>query len=142
MPNSCVGCPVSNCHVRHLCFHIHTNSVFRYTRWFVDWWLLEIISWSFSAICLIVLALVLWKYDGDLVPNWTIGISIEAFISICSGFVKSTMLLPVAEAIGQLKWDFFREGVKRKSSCYFETLDAASRGPWGSLVLLVRSRRM
>lgn len=53
-----------------------------FKTWFVDWWLMEIISWGFSAVCMIIIATVLCRYNGRLVRDWTIGVSIQAFISV------------------------------------------------------------
>jgi hypothetical protein len=111
-----------------------------YTRWFVDWWLMEILSWCFSAVCMVIIAIVLCKYDGKQVPDWRLGFSISAFVSILSGFAKSALLLPTAEALGQLKWDWFRRSEKRVMD--FERLDSASRGAWGSFVLLAQTRQV
>lgn len=109
-----------------------------FTHWFVEWWLLEIASWLFSAACMITIAAVLAHYDGKPLPNWSIDISMNAFISIFSGFAKSALLLPTAEALGQLKWDWFRKG--EKSMMDFEVMDGASRGAIGSAVLLAKNK--
>jgi hypothetical protein len=109
-----------------------------FTHWFVEWWLLEIVSWIFSAICMMIIAIVLSRYDGKPLPNWSINISMNAFISIFSGFAKSALLLPTAEALGQLKWDWFRKG--EKSMMDFEVMDGASRGVLGSAVLLAKNK--
>lgn len=68
-----------------------------FRRWFVDWWMTEIVSWFFGVTCMIIIATVLSKYDGKPDPRWKIGISIGSFISIFSGFAKSALLLPTAE---------------------------------------------
>jgi hypothetical protein len=73
-------------------------------RFFVEWWLLEILSWCFSAICMAAISGVLLYYDGKEIPQWPMGLTINGFISILSGLSKSALLLPTAEAIGQLKW--------------------------------------
>jgi hypothetical protein len=109
-----------------------------FTEWFVEWWLLEILSWCFSAICMIIIAVVLYKQDGKTMPKWRMGITINAFISIFSGFAKSALLLPTAEALGQLKWNWFRKGEKKMMD--FEVMDSASRGAWGSMVMLARGK--
>jgi hypothetical protein len=87
---------------------------------------------------MIIIAIVLWKYDGKAIPKWKMGITINAFISIFSGFAKSALLLPTAEALGQLKWNWFRRSEKKMMD--FEILDSASRGPWGSFVMLARTK--
>ncbi|KAE9993002.1 hypothetical protein EG327_006971 [Venturia inaequalis] len=109
-----------------------------FTHWFVEWWLLEIVSWLFSAACMMVIAVVLSRYDGKPLPKWSIDISMNAFISIFSGFAKSALLLPTAEALGQLKWDWFRKG--ERSMLDFEVMDGASRGALGSAVLLAKNK--
>jgi hypothetical protein len=109
-----------------------------FTHWFIEWWLLEIVSWLFSAACMMVIAVVLSRYDGKPLPKWSINISMNAFISIFSGFAKSALLLPTAEALGQLKWDWFRKA--ERSMMDFEVMDGASRGALGSAVLLAKNK--
>lgn len=104
---------------------------------------MEIISWLFGAVCMSVIAIFLATLDGKPDPRQHMGISISAIISIFSGFAKSALLLPTAEALGQLKWDWFRNhGEKDGKKNDFERLDSASRGSLGSLILLVRTRRV
>jgi hypothetical protein len=111
-----------------------------FTRWFIEWWAMEIASWCFSAVCMMIIIIVLWKVDGKEMPKWKLGVSINAFISIFSGFAKSALLLPTAEALGQLKWSWFRNREKRMMD--FEVIDSASRGPWGSMMLLAKTKGM
>jgi hypothetical protein len=111
-----------------------------FTRWFIEWWAMEILSWLFSAICMMIIIIVLWKVDGKPIPKWKLGVSINAFIAIFSGFAKSALLLPTAEALGQLKWSWFRSGEKKMMD--FEVMDSASRGPWGSMVMLGKTKGM
>lgn len=63
--------------------------------------------------------------------------SSSAFVSIFSGFAKSVLLLPTAEALGQLKWSWF---TGKRSMIDFEVMDTASRGLMGSVLLLMRSK--
>jgi hypothetical protein len=51
----------------------------------------------------VTISCVLWHFDGQELPKWKLKISMNAFISIFSGFAKSALLLPTAEALGQLK---------------------------------------
>jgi hypothetical protein len=108
------------------------------TRWFVEWWLLEIISWIFSAICMAIILSVLLHYNGRPLPAWKLGLTLNSFISILSGFAKASLLLPTAEALGQLKWNWFSK--KPKQMMDFEIIDSASRGPLGSMVLLANTK--
>lgn len=89
---------------------------------------------------MVVIIIVLWKVDGKPIPKWKLGVSVNAFIAIFSGFAKSALLLPTAEALGQLKWNWFRSGERKMMD--FEVMDSASRGPWGSMVLLGKTKGM
>lgn len=111
-----------------------------YTKWFIDWWLFEIICWLISAVLMAVILAVLAHYNGKPIPQWNVGMTLNAFISVLSGFSRAALLLPVAEALGQLKWTWFTK--KSRPMYDFELLDSASRGPWGSFVLLARSKGM
>jgi hypothetical protein len=70
----------------------------------VEWWLTEIISWCFSAMCMAAMIGVISYYDGKTLPQWRLGITLNGFISVFSGFAKAALLLPTAECLGQLKW--------------------------------------
>ncbi|ORY13276.1 hypothetical protein BCR34DRAFT_481322, partial [Clohesyomyces aquaticus] len=57
--------------------------------------------------------------------------------SVFSAVAKAALILPVSEAIGQLKWMCFRDESRLWG---FLAFDGASRGPWGSLILLGTTR--
>lgn len=73
-------------------------------RWIVEWWLMEIVSWAFSAMCMITIIGVLFVFDGNELPRWPLGLTLNSFISALSASAKAALLLPTAEALGQLKW--------------------------------------
>jgi hypothetical protein len=108
----------------------------------VERWILEIVSWLISAICMgaIIAALVVLR--DKPVAKWpftNVGLTLNAFVSILSRIAGAALLLPVAEAIGQLKWSWFVKGDSKKM-WDFEMFDNASRGPWGSLQLLIHTK--
>ena len=108
----------------------------------VQRWSLEIASWLISAICMgsIVAALIVLR-DQPL-SKWPFskaGLTLNAFISICSRVAGAALLLPVAEALGQLKWNWFIKGGSKKM-WDFEMFDNASRGPWGAFLLLIHTK--
>jgi hypothetical protein len=53
--------------------------------------------------------------------------------------VSAALILPISEAIGQLKWTWF-QGDTSKEMIDFEIFDKASRGAWGSFLLLFRTK--
>ncbi|KAL5371752.1 hypothetical protein DPSP01_014032 [Paraphaeosphaeria sporulosa] len=102
-------------------------------------WLLEIISWLLSALCMCAIIVILFFLQNKPVPkHWPLNITLNAYIAILSRVASASLMLPVSEAIGQLKWSWFQG--RSKKMWDFELFDNASRGPWGSLMLLVRTR--
>lgn len=63
---------------------------------------------------------------------------IAGAVANISAFIQASMLVGVAECIGQAKWNWFTQ--KSQKLHHFRTFDGASRGPWGSLILLFRMR--
>ncbi len=108
----------------------------------VQRWSLEIVSWLISAICMgsVIAALIVLR-DQPLSkwPFAKVGLTLNAFISICSRIAGAALLLPVAEALGQLKWNWFIQGGSKKM-WDFEMFDNASRGPWGAFLLLIHTK--
>lgn len=109
-----------------------------FTKFVIEWWLLELASWIFSAMSVITIIGVLWYYDGKALPQWGLGITLNSFISIFSNLARAALILPTAEALGQLKWNWFNG--ESKTMMDFEIFDSASRGPWGAFLLLLRTR--
>jgi hypothetical protein len=108
----------------------------------VERWILEIVSWLISAICMgaiIAVLIVLRDQPADKWPFTRIGFTLNAFVSVLSRIAGAALLLPVAEALGQLKWSWFIKGDSKKM-WDFEMFDNASRGPWGALLLLIHTK--
>ncbi|KAF2661784.1 hypothetical protein K491DRAFT_586681, partial [Lophiostoma macrostomum CBS 122681] len=102
-------------------------------------WLLEITSWTISALCMASIIAVLGVLSHKPVPNnWPMGLTLGAYISTLSRIASAALLLPTSEALGQLKWSWFQGNSKKMWD--FEIFDNASRGPWGSFLLLVRTK--
>jgi hypothetical protein len=105
-------------------------------------WLLEILSWLFSAICMAAVIGVLIYLRDDPLSKWALaektGLTLNTYISILSKMAGAALILPVSEALGQLKWSWFLEHSKQMWD--FEIFDNASRGPWGSMLLLLRTK--
>ncbi|OAF98754.1 uncharacterized protein CC84DRAFT_1210624 [Paraphaeosphaeria sporulosa] len=102
-------------------------------------WLLEIISWTLSAACMAGVIVMLYVYQNRSIPRWPLGLTLNAYISVLAKIASAALLLPVSEALGQLKWSWF-QGDNSKKMWDFEIFDNASRGPWGSLLLIIRTK--
>jgi hypothetical protein len=66
-------------------------------------------------------------------------ITLNTFVALFVTLARFAFMTPVVEGLGQLKWMLFMGGDSRPL-VDFEMLDEASRGPWGSLVILVRHK--
>lgn len=96
-------------------------------------WVLEVISWIVSAVCFAVVMLILLFYQNKQSPSWPL----PQTLNLISRVASAALILPVSEALGQLKWNWFQ---KSKKMWDFEIFDNASRGPWGSAILLIRTK--
>jgi hypothetical protein len=74
------------------------------TKFFVEWWLVEILCWCASLVSLAAIIVILIFCNGRPIPVWPLGLTLSGLISFLSGIAKSALLLPTAESIGQLKW--------------------------------------
>jgi hypothetical protein len=101
-------------------------------------WLLEIISWILSAICMGAIIGVLIFLKDEKLPKWPLGLTLNAYIAVLSKISSAALLLPTSEALGQLKWSWFQRDSKKMWD--FEIFDNASRGPWGAILLLIRTK--
>ncbi|CAN9085811.1 unnamed protein product [Alternaria alternata] len=102
---------------------------------FIRWWF-EIVSVSASAICMGAIVGVLYYLHDQPLSKWPSGLTI---IAVLSKLASAALILPISEAIGQLKWTWFH-GKNSRDAFDFEIFDKASRGAWGSFILLYRTR--
>ncbi|KFY56201.1 hypothetical protein V496_06756 [Pseudogymnoascus sp. VKM F-4515 (FW-2607)] len=105
-----------------------------------DWWLLEIVGLSLCILSLMAIIIILVKYDGKPIYDWPYRITLNTVISIVATISQVALMLPVASSLSQLKWVWFNE--KPRPLADFEIFDSASRGSWGSLLLLGKLRSM
>jgi hypothetical protein len=83
----------------------------------------------------VVIIVVLRFSDSKRDISWPLGLSLNAFLALCSTLVRVAFMVPIAEGLGQLKWIWFGSRKPRPMD-HFKAFDNASRGIWGSLVLL------
>lgn len=99
---------------------------------FHDWWA-EILC------CLIIIAAmgaiiaIVYPHQNLPLPEWPYNISINSLLAVIVVAMKTAMLLVTAEGLSQLKWAWFK---RRRPLQDLTRYDRASRGPWGSLLLL------
>lgn len=106
----------------------------------VDLWIWEVGSLLLSTACVGATIVILLKYDNKPLPTWNYGLTINGVISVLAVVAKASMILPIAEAISQLKWHWYWG--RCRPIMDFQVFDAASRGPWGCIQMLCRPKQI
>lgn len=106
---------------------------------FRSWWR-EILATIFSITSMGLVLLLVLKINSTSLESWdfhvgSITIQPNTLISVLTTIGQTLMMVPVTACIGQLKWRYFR---RPRHLHHMQLMDDASRGPWGSLLLLSR----
>ncbi|PKX90088.1 DUF3176 domain-containing protein [Aspergillus novofumigatus IBT 16806] len=106
----------------------------KWTLLFLNTWSFEILSIVFTAACFITLCCLLLIYNLKRSPDLPQGLTLNSIVSVLATAAKSSLLFSISNAIGQLKWIWFRQGKRQLYD--MQAVDDASRGPLGSLSIL------
>jgi hypothetical protein len=101
-----------------------------------SWWP-ELVSCAVSIASATALAIVLHRFNNKTLPVWPLGLTLNTLIAFLATISRCTFIIPATESVSQFKWLWFQ---KPRPLRDFQTFDEASRGPWGSLKLLVRTK--
>lgn len=100
------------------------------------WW--DIGSILVATICICLIVAILFSMSNKPLSAWNSEIQPNSVISILTTVAKSALLVPVSECISQLTWIYFSE--RPRALTQIQVFHDASRGPWGSMVLLSKLR--
>ncbi|GFP55948.1 hypothetical protein TASIC1_0006011800 [Trichoderma asperellum] len=106
-------------------------------KWHSIAWRVEILSWIASACCFIALVITLKVFDGHPLPQLKFGITPGAIIQLLSAIGEFFLEISFGAGVGQLKW---LNALQKTPLADFHTIDEASRGAWGSVVLIATRR--
>lgn len=130
------------------------------THWsWSGWWWQEILSNITSIGCMVAVVVILKIMENQNIDHWTffvstqkipwfhstvqfthvyyiLKLSLNATIALVITAAKSTALLSVAACISQWKWVYFSARPRRLE--HMDLIEEASRGPYGSLGMIVR----
>lgn len=105
--------------------------------WISDTWALEIAALVLSVVSLVAIVILLSVYDGE--PQFSFGIiNLNTIIAILAAAFRIGFMVPVGEALAQWKWLWFSK--KSRPLADFDSIDDASRGSRGSLLLLWQTK--
>ncbi|KAL2061034.1 hypothetical protein VTL71DRAFT_9086 [Oculimacula yallundae] len=105
---------------------------------FEDRWIFETLCCLWAAFMLFAMIITLVIHQEKSIPSWPYSISINSLIAIFTALMKAALMVVVAAAISQLKWDWFGEPHPLVDLEYF---DAATRGPWAACILMLAARK-
>jgi hypothetical protein len=111
-----------------------------FSKWnssILDTWMWEIFSITFSTLCLLAIVGIIRFYDQKKTPSFPHGLTLNAIVSILATCSKSALLCMIGTSVGQLKWLWF-SGRKERPLYDLQSFDDATRGPWGSMMVLMR----
>jgi hypothetical protein len=111
------------------------DTIYYYTWWF-EW--LCILG---SLLGIAITAIALKQFDGKPIPLWATtgtGLSLNSILSLVSTASRSTLMVPLDIALGQLMWLAFAQ--KPRVLAEAEVYNEAARGPWGAARLMWRAR--
>ncbi|KAK8024351.1 hypothetical protein PG993_012417 [Apiospora rasikravindrae] len=100
-----------------------------------NFWRYESASLLLAIAAFVTIVVLLASYNGRERPDWPALININTLLSVLTAILKSSLLFPIAECIGELKWVHFKDPHPVRD---FARWDAATRGPWGSLLLIFK----
>lgn len=90
---------------------------------------------------LLVLTLIvlLVFYDGKPIFTWH-GVTLNAVVSVLATACNASLLFSMADLISQWKWVLFTD--QSRPLIDFELIEAASRGPLGSVLAMWKRREL
>ncbi|EUC35734.1 hypothetical protein COCVIDRAFT_112406 [Bipolaris victoriae FI3] len=100
-------------------------------------WKWELATWLLGTTALGAIIALLIVYRDEPLRNWTAGFSLATTIAALSQVAQSALLVSVSSCIGQLKWSYLRN---ERLTLDISRFEEASRGPRGSLMLLLSTR--
>ncbi|KAI0390152.1 hypothetical protein F5Y17DRAFT_83149 [Xylariaceae sp. FL0594] len=112
----------------------HPSFARRVRRMWYYGWVAESLGCSLAVLALIATVITLRLHEDKTLPEWPFSISINSLIAIFGVLLKAGATVALSEGISQLKWQWFEAG--QRSLIDLDGFDAASRGPWGSFLLL------
>lgn len=101
-------------------------------------WSLEILSLITALLVLLAIVLLLSIRQEKPLPDWPSVLQVNSLVAIFSAAFKVALLYPIAEGISELKWIWY---ATPQPTSDFDRFDAASRGPFGSMKLLITHPR-
>ena len=105
---------------------------------YTDWWYWEILTAVLSLVTFCAICMVLYNFDCRPSPTLPYALPLSSLVSFLATISKSFLFVAIASSTDQFKWLWFSGKNRRLED--MQVYDEASRGPWGSLMLLISTR--
>ncbi|KAJ4163674.1 hypothetical protein LMH87_005385 [Akanthomyces muscarius] len=107
----------------------------------LQWWADEYKSAIICGLSIIILSVVLWHYDGKLVPRLSPGLDLEMLVIALVTISRVAISNVVEACISQCAWIWIAKSHQQRTNTVarledFKLFDEASRGFLGSVALL------
>ncbi|OTA93759.1 hypothetical protein M434DRAFT_72607 [Hypoxylon sp. CO27-5] len=96
-------------------------------------WELGALVLSFSALATLVAILI--YIDSRPLDQWNSTLSLNTLVSGLGAVSRTSLGFVISSCLGQVKWNWFKK--RPDNLIAFDRFDDASRGPWGSLWLII-----
>lgn len=98
------------------------------------WWYWDFAGATVAAICMVLVAVVLFEADEMALEAWPLAISPNTVVSVLTTVARTALLVPLGSSISQLKWRHIL--LQARPLEHLQLFDNASRGPWGSVLMI------
>ncbi|KAH8805280.1 hypothetical protein F5884DRAFT_798875 [Xylogone sp. PMI_703] len=108
-----------------------------------NWWFYEVAAALLSLAGMVALLILLHRFDGKSLESWPLKISLNGLVAGLTILIRISCMVGVGSVISQTKWVWFYSSIGNKRKRRLEDLaifEDASRGPFGSLLLLWRTK--
>jgi hypothetical protein len=101
-------------------------------------WLPELLCLFGSIGLFIAIIVILAHYDNTPLSTLPLDLTINTIVALLATLCRATLIIAISEGLSQLKWNTF--ALKQRALRDLEVFDQASRGPWGSIRMVVATR--
>lgn len=98
-------------------------------------WNWEFFALFFSFSSMAAMVALLAYVDGCPLAQWNGILSLNALVSTLGAISRTSMGFAISSCLAQAKWNWFKR--RTDTLITFDRFDEASRGPWGSLWLVI-----
>ncbi|KAF6806800.1 hypothetical protein CSOJ01_08615 [Colletotrichum sojae] len=98
------------------------------------WWYWDIAGAAVAVVCMILIAVALGEANGEVLDQWPLLISPNTIVAVLTTVARTALLVPLGSSMSQLKWRHLL--LKARPLDHIQLFDGASRGPWGSLLMI------